>query len=350
MKNLKFLSALLFISILSLTSCQDEIDDENGNNPNTNSATSPTAQNLERIAMYDGSFDDFLDNVSCTSIILPVTATINNQQITVLNESDYQLVLDIIGEFTNDNDSVQFQFPITVQLSNYTQVVITNQAEFDALEDACEAAEENLEDAINCLEIDFPITFLTYDINQEQSGSVVIESEQQLYNYMNNFDDDAFFSVNYPITATLSSGNTVEITSDADLENYIEECLDFDSMEDEAEDDAEDIEELLVEGTFVIESYVDATGNIIAEFADYTIDFANDLTCTAQNVVNTTINDVEGVYQVTSDIDVYLSLTFTGNTTFELLNQTWEVTSYSESSISLQSTTNAAITLVLSQI
>ncbi|MDG4717009.1 hypothetical protein [Winogradskyella marincola] len=350
MKNLKFLSALLFISILSLTSCQDEIDDENGNNPNTNSATSPTAQNLERSAMYDGSFDDFLDDVSCSSVLFPVTVIVDNTEITLVSESDYELVLDIIGEFTDDDDSVQFQFPITVQLSNYTQVVINNEAELDALEDACDDAEDNFEDAINCLEIDFPITILTYDANLEQSGSVVIESEQQLYNYMDNFDDDAYFSVNYPITATLSNGNTVEITSDADLENYIDECLDFDDMEDDAEDDAEDVEEILVEGTFVIESYVDAAGNAVAEFADYTIDFANDLTCTAQNVVNTTIADVEGVYQVTSDIDVYLSLTFTGNTTFELLNQTWEVTSYSENSISLQSTTNAAITVVLSQI
>ena len=247
MKNLKFLSALLFISILSLTSCQDEIDDENGNNPNTNSATSPTAQNLERTAMYDGSFDDFLDDVSCSSVLFPVTVIVDNTEITLVSESDYELVLDIIGEFTDDDDSVQFQFPITVQLSNYTQVVINNEAELDALEDACDDAEDNFEDAINCLEIDFPITILTYDANLEQSGSVVIESEQQLYNYMDNFDDDAYFSVNYPITATLSNGNTVEITSDADLENYIDECLDFDDMEDDAEDDAEDVEEILVE-------------------------------------------------------------------------------------------------------
>ena len=111
MKNLKFLSALLFISILSLTSCQDEIDDENGNNPNTNSATSPTAQNLERSAMYDGSFDDFLDDVSCSSVLFPVTVIVDNTEITLVSESDYELVLDIIGEFTDDDDSIQFQFP-----------------------------------------------------------------------------------------------------------------------------------------------------------------------------------------------------------------------------------------------
>ena len=66
--------------------------------------------------------------------------------------------------------------------------------------------------------------------------------------------------------------------------------------------------------------------------------------------MNTTINDIEGTYTVTSELEVFLNLTFTGNTSFELLNNTWEVTSFSQSSISLQSSTNSAITLVLTQI
>ena len=352
MKNLKLLTAILLTSILSFTSCQDEIDNENGQNPNTNSATSPTANNLERSSMYDGSFDDFLDGVSCSSILFPLTATINNTEITLISQADYQLVLNILGQFTNDDDSIEFQFPLTVKLSNYTEVQVANQAEYDALIDACETAENESKDAINCVNIDLPITILTYDLSAEQTGSVVIESEQQLYTYMNNFDNDALFSINYPITATLTgeSNTAIELSSDADLQTAITNCLENDEAMEEAEENADTLESILVDGVFKVESFISASVNTANDYADYTIDFANDLNCTAENTMNTTINDIEGTYTVTSELEVFLNLTFTGNTSFELLNNTWEVTSYSQSSISLQSSTNSAITLVLTQI
>ena len=349
MKNLKLLTAILITSILSFTSCQDEIDVENGQNPNTNSSTSPTANNLERSSMYDGSFDDFLDGISCSSILLPVTATINNIEVTLINESDYQLVLNILGLLTNDDDSIELQFPLTVKLSNYTEVQVANQSEYDALIAACEEAEDNAEDAISCIDIDFPITILTYSLNVEQTGRVVIETEQQLYTYMNNFSDDELFAIDYPITATLNgdSSTVIEISSDLDLQARITECLGTEDTEEEAEENAKNLETILVDGLFKVESFVLAGIETANDYADYTIDFANDLSCTATNTV---LDTVEGTYEVTSELEVFLSLSFTGNASFQLLNQTWEVTSYSTSSISLQSTTNAAVTLVLSQI
>jgi len=350
MKTLKFLTAILCLSIFTLTSCQDEIDNENGDRTNTNNASSPTANNLERSSQYDGSFDDFLDGSSCSSILLPVVATINNTQITIITQSDYNLVLNILGKFTNDNDTITFQFPISVRLSNYTEVQITNQTEYDALLDACQEAESEGENAINCLDIDFPITLLTYNLNVDQTGSIVIESSQELYTYMNNFGDDELFSVNYPITATLNNNTVVEITSDADLNTQINECTGVEDDMAEAEEDADTLETILVESSFKIESFITAGANTANDYANYTIDFANDLSVTAKNNINTAINNVEGTYAVASEIDVFLSLSFSGNTTFELLNNTWKVTSYSNSTITLQSSTNAAITLVLNKI
>lgn len=350
MKNLKLLTSVLCIAILLFTSCQDEIDTENGNRENTNGANSPTANNLERSSQYDGSFDDFLDGISCSSVLLPVTATINDTQITIINEADYSLVLSILGEFTNDDDSIEFQFPISVRLSNYTEVTVANETEYEALIDACEVAENEAKDAITCLNVNFPITILTFDVNVEQTGSVVIESEQKLFTYINNLNDDVLFSVNYPITATLSSDTIVEITSDMDLQSRITECLATDDAEAEAEENAEALVSILVDTTYKVESFVTAGIDTANDYADYTIDFANDLTCTAENTVNTAISDIEGTYKVTSSVDVFLSLTFSGDATFQLLNNTWNVTSYSENAISLQSSTNTAITLVLSKI
>ncbi|NNC48906.1 MAG: hypothetical protein HKO01_00035 [Flaviramulus sp.] len=350
MKKLKFITAILLVSFIGFTSCQDEIDNENGTNPNTNSADSQTASNLERSSMYDGSFDDFLDGLSCSSILFPVTATVNGTQLTLISQADYALVTNILGQFNNDDDQVVLQFPLSVRLSNYTEVQVANQTEYDALVDACNQAENAGEDAIKCLDIDFPVTILTYSLNLDQTGSVVIESEQQLYSYMNNFGNDEFFAVSYPITATLNNDTVVSISSDLDLQAKISECLATDDEMDEAEENAKALEAILVEGTFMVQSFVDSSVEKANDYVDYTIDFAGDLTCTAQNVVTAGLNDVQGTYEVTSQTEVYFNLTFSGNATFELLNNSWEVTSYSENSISLQSTTNAAVTLVLNQI
>jgi hypothetical protein len=350
MKNLKFIPALFLTVLLTLTSCQDEIDNENGQNPNTNSADSQTASNLERSSMYDGSFDDFLDGASCSSILLPVIATVNGTQVSIVSQSDYQTVLNILGQFNIDDDSISLQFPFSVRMSNYTEVLITSQGEYNTIIDACEAAEASGNDAISCLDIDFPITILTYSLNLDQTGSVVIESEQQLYAYMNNIGNNELFAVNYPISATVSENTSITITSDMDLRANITDCLGIEDAEEDAENEAENLETVLVDGLFKVETFVTAGVNTANDYADYTINFANDLTCLAENTVNVIAEDVQGTYEVTSETEVFLSLTFTGNATFNSLNNNWEVTSFSNTTISLKSTTNATVTLVLSQI
>lgn len=349
MKKFKFISAVVLMSFLSF-SCQDEINNENGQNPNTNSANSQTASNLERTSMYDGSFDDFLDGMSCSSILLPVTATVNGTQVTVVSQSDYQQVINILAQYTNDADTVVLQFPLTVRLSNYTEVVVTNQAQYNALIDACEEAEATAQDAISCIDIDFPITILTYSLNFDQTGSVVIESEQQLYNYMNNFGSDELFAINYPIGITFSNGTSATVNSDVVLQSSINECISEEDAMDDAEESADLLQDILVDGLFRVNSFVNSGVDTANNYAEFTINFANDLTVVADNTVNATVQDVQGTYAVASQLEVYLSLNFTGNATFSLLNHTWEVTSFNSTSISLQSTTNAAITLVLTQI
>ena len=352
MKNLKLFTALFLTSILSLTSCQDEIDNENGNNPNTNTANSETAKNLERASAYDGSFDDFLDDMSCASVILPVDATVNGVQVSIISQSDYQQVIDILAQFNTDDDTVVLQFPFAVTLSNYTEVVIASQSDYDEIIGACEDLEAAGESAISCVTFDFPITILTYSLSLEQTGSVVVETEQALYTYMNDFGNDQLFAINYPITATVESSTTqsVAFNSDAELQAAITDCLGIEDLETQAQNDADELEAILVDGVFQVETVIDAGIDTAIDFAEFTIDFANDLSVVADNVVSATVQDVQGTYQVTSETEVFLNLSFAGNVTFNLLNQNWTVTSFNSTSISLQSTTNAALTLVLTQI
>jgi hypothetical protein len=63
--------------------------------------------------MYDGSFDDFIDGASCSSIVLPAIAKVNGSQVTFFSQLDYQQVISILGRF--NQDSVVLQFPLRVK-------------------------------------------------------------------------------------------------------------------------------------------------------------------------------------------------------------------------------------------
>lgn len=347
MKKLRTITGIVLMSILGFTSCQSEVDDVQGQNPNTNAANSTTANNLKRTSMYDGSFDDFLDGASCSSIVLPATATVNGIKVTLISQLDYTQVISILGQFNNDQDSVTLQFPLKVKMSNYTEVTVNNQTEYNAILNACSSAESSGQSAISSVNITFPITILTYNVSLEQTGSVVITSEQQLYTYMSNVSSTELFSVKYPMNVTLIDSAKTSVSSDAEFQAAINASLKTEATMAEAVQNSKKLETILVNGAFKVQSFITAGVDSASNYKDFTIDFANDKSI---KVVNTLSTTATGTYAVSSELDVLLKLTFSGNASFSLLNNTWKVTSFSASSISLQSTTNTAITVVLKQI
>lgn len=347
MKKLKIITGIALMAILGFTSCQSEIDNVEGENPNTNSANSTTTNNLKRSSMYDGSFDDFLDGAPCSSILLPVAAKVNGVQVSILSQLDYQQVLSIFGQFNDDQDTVVLQFPLKVKLSNYSEVTVNNQEEYNAILNACTSAETSGQDAISSINISFPITILTFNLSLEQTGSVLITSEEQLYMYMSNVSSTELFSVSYPISVTIADGTKISVSSDAELQATINASLKIEEAMAVAVQNGKKLETILVNGKFKVDSFVSAGVNSATNYKDFAIDFANNLSIKAINLLNSTVN---GTYSVSSESDVFLKLNFSGNDSFGLLNNTWKVTSFTASTITLQSSTNAAVTLVLKQI
>ncbi|WP_418263014.1 hypothetical protein [Flavobacterium faecale] len=345
MKKLRIITGMALVALLGFTSCQNEIDEVSGDNPNGTNST--TANNIRRTTMYDGSFDDFLDGASCSSIVLPATATVNGIKITLFSQLDYQQVISIIGRYNDDQDSVVLQFPLKVKTSNYSEVTVNNQNEYNAIVNACTQAEAEGRDAIKCIKFNFPLTLLTYNLTFEQTGSVVITSKQQLYTYMSNTNNNELFALQYPIRITFSDNTTISINSDAELQSSINECRAKESAEDEAEANAARLQKIMVDGAFKVQSFLKLGVEKANDYKDFTVDFTNDFKIKATNALITTVN---GTYAVTSETNVFLEMNFSGNANFNLLNNTWKVTSFSASSITLQSKTDAAVTLVLKQI
>ena len=350
MKTLKLFTVIAFTAIIGFTSCQSEESTEVGTNPNANSSTSPTASNYERAAQNDGSDDDFLDGNSCTELLFPLTTTVNGEKITLISKLDFSAVLNIMGKFNNDSDVVTFNFPIRVKTSSYSEIVVNNQADFNALKQECESAEAQGKGAISCIDINFPVTMLTYSINIEQTGSVVVQSEKQLYTFMTGLQSDELFSVNYPINATLSNGTAVAINSDTEFQNAISECVQFEEEKDDAATTAAEVEAILSGTKFTVESFITGGVNTANDYANWSIEFTNDLKIVAKNVVNATLGEVEGTYTVSSETEAFLNINFASNTAVSALGNDWLISSFSNTLITLQSKTDASVTLSFKKI
>lgn len=350
MKTLKLFTAIAFTAILGFTSCQSEENSQVGTNPNANSSTSPTASNYERAAKNDGSDDDFLDGNACTELIFPLTAVVNGQSITIISKLDFSAVLNIMGEFNDDSDVVTFRFPISVTTSSHTQVTLQSQSDLDELKEACESAEAEGNDAISCVEIDFPITMLTYNVRIEQTGSVVIQSQKQLYTFMSDLQSDELFSVNYPMNVTASNGTSIQIESDAEFQSAISDCVQTEEEEEEAAESAVEVEAILSGSIFKVETFITGGVDTANDYADYTIEFTNDLKIVAKNQANATLDEIEGTYAVSSEIEVFVDISFASNTAVTALGNDFIVSTYSDTVITLTSKTDASVTVAFKKI
>jgi hypothetical protein len=143
--------------------------------------------------VYDGSL--MISWMELHIYYLTCYCKVNGVQVSILNE-DYQ-VLSIFAKFNDDQDTVVLQFPLKIKTSNYTEVTVTNQTEYNAILNACSSAEASGQDAISSVKFFFPITILTYNLSLQQTGSVVITSEMQLYTYMTNISASELYSVKY---------------------------------------------------------------------------------------------------------------------------------------------------------
>jgi len=214
--------AFLFLLPIAIFGCMKEIDLTEGENPNTNNANSETSNYYKRIGMYDGSFDDLIDNISCSSVKLPVSLLANNIPLTITKIADYQLVLNIFNLSPIDTDTVVFNFPITIINQDYSQTSVTSQSQFNNLSGLCNQAIG----AITCVDIVYPIKISLYNTTTEQTTIISIVNDRNLFDFMANLSVKEVYSVQYPINVKIIGNVNISVSGDIQLKSIINDCLD----------------------------------------------------------------------------------------------------------------------------
>ena len=238
---LKNLGLLLIFSLL-LFSCRTE-DMEIVQPPaeDTFGVNSTIANLLKRTATNDGSYDNIIDGASCFDILLPVTVIANGIEVVIEDEDDIDIIEDIFDEFSDDTDTLEIIFPITVVLDDYSQIVVNSQAELNAL--ALQCPSNGDDDDIECIDIQYPITASIFNQNNELIDTVVINSDEELFDFLDDIDEGTIVTFDFPFTVILWDGTTVEIDNFVELQSVIESAIDQCDEDDDNDPNDDDCNE-----------------------------------------------------------------------------------------------------------
>ena len=226
MKNTMNFITVLMLFFLVATSCRKEesVLIEGPQNA-TLKANSAVANLLRRTSMKDGSDDNIVDNANCFSLDFPFTVFVNGMEITVTSEEDLDTVEDIFDEFDDDDDTLEIDFPVTIVFSDFSEQEINSLDEFENFADDCEG-ENEYDDDIECIDIQYPVSASVFNANNELLDTITITNDKELYEFLEELDEDDIVEIDFPITVVLSDGTEVSVSGLDALEEIIDEAED----------------------------------------------------------------------------------------------------------------------------
>jgi len=219
LKNYFFILSLISIFLFS---CQTEISTvvqpKQGEvlTPNT------TAEILiQKTVTKDGSKDNIIDNASCISVKLPVTVIANGLEIVISAEADYAEIEHVFDQFNFDTDHLDIIFPITIILSDYTEITIQNMDELENYVNQC-GGENEPDDDIECIDFVYPISFSIFDAANQLTDTISVVDDEQFYVFLEDMNESDIVQINFPITVALADGTEKTINNMDELEAAID--------------------------------------------------------------------------------------------------------------------------------
>jgi len=201
-----------------IVSCQqEETEITNPSNEEVIDVNSNLALLLLQTSLNDGSLDDVLDGASCIEINLPVTVTVNNDIITINTPNDILLVEQNINESNTDDDIIEISFPVTITLSDYTNIVVNSEQELLEYVIDCFG-----EDIITCASFQYPISFSIFNTDFQNADTFTIGDDEALYQFLLSISDDEggaiIASLNYPVVIEYENGESISVNTNEELE------------------------------------------------------------------------------------------------------------------------------------
>lgn len=273
------ITSLLVLAIL-FSACQSEFEElPNSEEQTSIKANSTAATLIKQATSNDGSFDNIVDGSSCIAIQFPYSVKVNGIEITLDSIEDLELIEDILDELDGNSDLLDIIFPIKITLADFTEITINSINDLEVIVEDC--LEGGDDDDIECIDFVYPINFFTFDINNQRTGTVKVESDKQLRRFFNDLEDDAIVSIDFPVELKLYDGTKITVNNNRELEealNSAKNACDEDDDNDYNDDDfdKEALDNYLAECTFIVREVKREGNNLTEDYFEYTLDFNED--------------------------------------------------------------------------
>ena len=277
--RLSLLNVVSFFALFMLASCQKEAVEITGlDTQETFVAESNLASLITETSTMDGSSDNIIDRANGFSVNLPVTVIVNGVEITINSEADFELIEEIFDDSDDDTDSLEIVFPITITLSDYTEVVVNNQSELEALR--AEYSHEN-DDDIECIDFQYPINISVYNADFQVIDVVTINSDEQMHHFIRNMQGGVLASLNFPVTMVYADGSTTQAHNNTELKTIMEQArnaCDEDDDNDWNDDDftKDRLDHLLVSCPWIVHDIYRNSISLTDNYREYVMVFKED--------------------------------------------------------------------------
>lgn len=177
---------------------------------------------IYRAAMYDGSEDDQIDNNPCFSLLYPYTITFQEMEINISSDADRQAFLESLPTNANPSDIIP-NFPLTVINPGHQRITVRNRQQFAGLQQACRNMTNERGTPITCVNFSYPLRINSYNRVSQQTGSAVLNSQEDLFIYFDNLNANSVVSFEFPLEIKINNRFT-QINNGTALVNLIRNC------------------------------------------------------------------------------------------------------------------------------
>lgn len=323
--------AIILLLLSLMTGCQEPYEDTTpAGERDALSAHDALVGLVQKVTMLDGSADNALDGMSCTSVIYPVTIERRDQLEQLTGVEDLAQLLE---------DSIEFElhFPIQLMLADYTEVTILDDDELEDLQEACE--EGGTDPDIECIDFMYPITLASFDTLTEVTSIETLASDSHAFRYFASLESK-LISFEWPITL-ITSDQTLTFDAHSTLEagilQHANSCDEGDFVPefDFEDDDDERIEDhplyqTLTKAAWTVSAFTVEDESFTSEFDGLVMEFEQDWSLAA--IFEST--DLDGEWELELDLELIVALELATDDEFlVLLNDEWIVSEYSASEV-----------------
>jgi len=290
---------------------------------------------MERTTSYDGSYDNIVDGASCIAIQFPYSVIANGSELTIANTEDFEKIEIILDTADAEQafdavDEVQrsvvIRYPVTATLSDQTEIVIDNEAVLEELARQCTEGGDDSD--IECIDMTYPIGLFTYNTELQQTGSIVVNHDQELRRFLAGLADTDLLSIDFPITYIVHDSTEFTVNSNEALAEAMRKAVD--SCDEDDDDDYNDndftkesLYSLLVTCSWEVKGPETISDDSPTQYQEETLFFMEDgiLILDAEEAP-----EKQGKWSVSvSDFKVFVTMEFQDATEFNGSRYTYEI-------------------------